>query len=299
MQYTLKQLGYLVAVAQYGNISVAARHLFISQPALSTAIAQLESSLGVPLLIRHHARGVSVTPAGRKFLTRARSLLGHANELELLGRELGDSVRGQLIVGCFVTLAPFFLPRLLKELQRSHPQLHVHLAEGALDQVQAALLAGETEISLVYDIDLDRQLATEELTRVRPHVLVASNHHLATHSTVTLSALAAEPMILLDLPHSRDYFRSLFFNAGVEPVIRHRTQSFELVRGLVGQGHGYSVLNLQPRSNRTYDGGRVIYIPIEDPTTELAIVIARPRGLQLTHRAEAFSAVCRRFFVDG
>ena len=115
MQYTLKQLGYLVAVAQYGNISVAARHLFISHPALSTAIAQLESSLGVPLLIRHHARGVSVTPAGRKFLTRARSLLGHANELELLGRELGDSVRGQLIVGCFVTLAPFFLPRLLKE----------------------------------------------------------------------------------------------------------------------------------------------------------------------------------------
>ena len=106
-------------------------------------------------------------------------------------------------------------------------------------------------------------------------------------------------MILLDLPHSRDYFRSLFFNAGAEPIIRHRTQSFELVRGLVGQGHGYSVLNLQPHSNRTYDGGRVIYIPIEDPTTDLAIAIARPRGLQLTHRAEAFSAVCRRFFVDG
>ena len=71
------------------------------------------------------------------------------------------------------------------------------------------------------------------------------------------------------------------------------------MRGFVGQGHGYSVLNLQPRSNRTYDGGRAIYIPIEDPTTDLAIAIARPRGLQLTHRAEAFSAVCRRFFVDG
>ena len=145
MQYTLKQLRYLVAVAEYGNVSVAARHLLISQPALSTAIAHLESSLGVPLLIRHHARGVSVTPAGRKFLTRVRGLLSHANELELLGKELGNSVRGELIVGCFVTLAPFFLPRLLKKLHLSHPHLHVHLAEGALDQVQAALLAGETE----------------------------------------------------------------------------------------------------------------------------------------------------------
>ena len=299
MQYTLKQLRYLVAVAEYGSVSVAARSLFISQPALSAAIAQLENSLGLPLLIRHHARGISVTPAGRQFLARARGLLGHANELELLGRELGDSVRGELIVGCFMTLTPFFVPKLLKNLHQSHPELRVQLAEGALDQVQAALLAGETEIGLVYDIDLDHQLTTEELTRVRPHVLVASNHRLATHSAVSLSALSTDPMILLDLPHSRDYFRSLFLDAGAEPIIRHRTQSFELVRGLVGQGHGYSVLNLQPHSNRTYDGGRVRCIPIEDPTTDLAIAIARPRDLQLTHRAAAFSTVCRRFFADG
>mgnify|MGYP000742956915 CR=1 FL=1 len=82
MQYTLKQLQYLISVSKHGNISAAARDLFISQPALSTSIAQLESSLGLTLLIRHHAKGVSLTPAGADFLARARSLLTHAQEIE-------------------------------------------------------------------------------------------------------------------------------------------------------------------------------------------------------------------------
>ena len=106
-------------------------------------------------------------------------------------------------------------------------------------------------------------------------------------------------MILLDLPHSRDYFRNLFLDAGTEPNIRHRTQSFELARGLVGRGHGYSVLNLQPRSNQTYDGGRVKCIPILGPTTDLPIVITWLDNLQLTRRAQAFVSECRVFFSEG
>ena len=140
MQYTLKQLRYFVAIAEYGSISIAARNLYISQPALSAAIAQLESSLGISLLIRHHARGVSVTPAGRQFLTRARGLLGHAEELDVLGKELGNSVQGEIVIGCFVTLAPFFFPKLLRLLQRTHPELQVHLAEGALDPLRGDLI---------------------------------------------------------------------------------------------------------------------------------------------------------------
>jgi DNA-binding transcriptional LysR family regulator len=298
MQFTLKQLRYLVAVAQTGNVSVAARNLFITQPALSSAVAQLESSVGLPLLIRHHARGISLTPAGRQFLAQARGLLGHADELELFGKELGNSVSGELALGCFTTIAPFFLPNLLKTAKLSYPELQIQLAEGTLDQVQASLLAGETEIGLVYDIDLDHKLATEELTRVHPHVLMASNHRLAHKPVVSLSELTAEPMILLDLPHSRDYFRNLFLDAGTEPKIGHRTQSFELVRGLVGRGHGYSVLNLQPRSNQTYDGGRVKCIPILGPTTDLPIVITWLDNLQLTRRAQAFVSECRVFFSE-
>ena len=299
MDITLKQLRYLVQVAESGSISLAARRLYISQPALSSAIFQLETNLGVSLLIRHHARGISLTPAGSKFLARARSLLGYADELEWLGRELGDSVRGEIVVGCFLTLAPFFMPKLLHKLQQSHPELYVRLIEGALDEVQDSLLSGNTEIALLYNIDLNPQLTVERMTQVQPYVVLPINHSLAKKQTISISALKNEPMILLDLPHSREYFQSLFSDAGIEPTIRHRTQSFELVRGLVGKGHGYSILNLQPRSNQTYDGGRVKYIPIETPKKDLAIAIAWPENIPLTRRAEVFIELCRRFFKSS
>ena len=298
MAITLKQLRYLVQVAESGSISLAARHLYISQPALSSAIFKLEGNLGVSLLIRHHARGISLTPAGTKFLARARSLLGYADELEWLGRELGDSVRGEIVVGCFLTLAPFFMPKLLNKLQQSHPELYVRLIEGTLDQVQNSLLSGNTEIALLYNIDLDHQLMVEPMTQVQPYAVLPTNHSLAKKQTISISALKNEPMILLDLPHSREYFQSLFSDAGIEPTIRHRTQSFELVRGLVGKGHGYSILNLQPHSNQTYDGGRVKYIPIDNPKTDLAIAIAWPANIPLTRRAEVFIELCRRFFKN-
>ena len=133
MQYTLKQLQNLISVSEHGSISAAASHLFISQPALSTSIAQLENSLGLSLLIRHHARGVSLTPAGADFLARARSLLTHAQEIEEDVQELRDSTSGDLAVGCFVTLAPFFVPRLMSDLNENYPELQVRFIEGTLD----------------------------------------------------------------------------------------------------------------------------------------------------------------------
>ena len=123
MQFTLKQLEQFIAVAEHGNVSAAARELFISQPTLSSSIARLERSLSLTLLIRHHARGVSLTPAGADFLVRARSLIDHAQEIETDVRELRDSVSGAITVGCFVTLAPFFVPRLISRLKEDHPEL--------------------------------------------------------------------------------------------------------------------------------------------------------------------------------
>ena len=120
MQFTLKQLDQLITVAEHGSVSSAARELFISQPTLSSSIARLEQSLGLTLLIRHHARGVSLTPTGADFLVRARSLVDPAQEIEADVRELRDSVSGAISIGCFVTLAPFFLPRLISRLKEEY-----------------------------------------------------------------------------------------------------------------------------------------------------------------------------------
>ena len=209
MQFTLKQLEQFIAVAEHGNVSAAARELFISQPTLSSSIARLERSLSLTLLIRHHARGVSLTPAGADFLVRARSLIDHAQEIETDVRELRDSVSGAITVGCFVTLAPFFVPRLISRLKEDHPELSVYLTEGTLDTLQQQLKSGHLEMALLYALELDATLESEDLTVIQPHVLLPVAHRLARQRSVSLKAIQDEPMILLDLPHSRDYFQQL------------------------------------------------------------------------------------------
>lgn len=296
MNFTLKQLRYFVAVAEQGSVSAAAEKLFVSQPALSAALAQLEREFDAQLLVRHKARGVSLTPIGRELVAEARNLLYHAEELSGHAHALSYALEGELSIGCFLTLAPFYLPRLLSGFDEDHPGLQVSISEGAMDRLQQMLLAGDVEIALLYDLELDESLEVEVLADIGPHVLLAEDHPLAERESISLTELAEMPMVLLDLPHSRNYFRGLFWRLGIEPQIRYRTLSFELARGMVARGHGYSVLNLRPEPDSTYDGGRVRCVPIADDLPPLSIALAWPGHRRLTRRAEAFRDYCKGFF---
>ena len=91
MRFTLRQLKYFVAAADAGSVTEAALNIPVAQSSVSAAIAQLESALGVQLLIRHHAQGISPTAEGQQFLVRARALLQDADELERFASELTSS----------------------------------------------------------------------------------------------------------------------------------------------------------------------------------------------------------------
>ena len=118
MNYTLKHLKYFVAACEEESVKRAAEKLNISQPSVSAAIAHLEGVFNVQLFIRHHARGLALTPAGRRLLGRANLLIKQAEDLHQYATDLGDSLTGQLDVGCFVTLAPIFMPPLTMVLKR-------------------------------------------------------------------------------------------------------------------------------------------------------------------------------------
>jgi len=223
-------------------------------------------------------------------------LLAHAEEVAAAGRALSESAQGILEAGCFWTLSPFFLPGLLVLTRQRHPELQIQITEGPLDELQTLLRAGRIEMALLYDIDLGRDLQCDTLTQVEPHVLLPVGHRLADQASVSLRALRKEPFILLDLPHSRDYFLGFFQKLGFQPQVRHRSRSFELVRGLVASGEGYSILNLQPASHQTYDGGEVKCLPIKGKVSPLSIVLAQPLGLRQTRRAGAFVSCCREYF---
>ena len=115
---------------------------------------------------------------------------------------------------------------------------------------------------------------------------------------IRLTELTDEPMVLLDLPDSRDYFESMLVNAGVTPNIRYRSASYETVRGLVARGHGFSILNQLPAHGETYDGGTVSAVAIRDEVPGLPIVLARLQSVRATARVLAVAAAARAIFAD-
>jgi hypothetical protein len=114
---------------------------------------------------------------------------------------------------------------------------------------------------------------------------------------VSLAALADDPLVLLDLPHSRDYFARLFEAAGVTPNIRHRTLSAELARALVSRGGCYTVLNLRPRTDVSIDGLPYAVVALDTPLpaheSSLRLSLLRLAGSRRTRKAEAVAALCR------
>lgn len=290
---TLTQLRYFVTAANLGSMTQAAAELHVAQSAVSAAVAELERQVGAQLFIRQRARGLILTASGEEFVREAGAVLAHLDEVLGNARGRSDQARGHIRIACFSTLAPFVLPELLADLAEHFPGLEVEVMETEADGLSAALHTGQAELALTYDLGLGPEIERQVVAEVEPHVILPADHRLAGHSRIHLEDLANDPMVLLDLPHSRDYFQRLLASAGVNPIIRYRSVNYETVRGLVARGHGYSILNQRPQQNVTYGGGRVQPRPIADDLPLLRVVTARLSSVRPTARARAIATRAR------
>jgi DNA-binding transcriptional LysR family regulator len=289
---SLVQLSYFVAAAEWGSMTAAASELFVAQSAVSTSVANLEQTLGVQLLIRRRAKGLQLTAQGAELLTRARLILATVDDTVLALRP--ENASGRISVGCFRTLAPFYLPSIIRDLSVAHPELQVDVRELTADEVQPALDAQAIEVAFTYDLGLGSEVNTEVLETVPLYAAVAADHPLASRDEVSLTELAELPMVMLDMPVSRDYFLNAFTENGLRPSVRYRFGNFEAVRAMVALGHGFTLLNQQPKLGYTYQGSELRRLKIIEDVRPLDLVIASLNGTQsLTRKAQLFADQCR------
>lgn len=296
MHLNLRQLEYFVAAARHGGAARAAAALNVSQPSISKAIADLEALWGEPLFVRLHARGLELTAAGTARHREAHALLAQARALE---RPRSDALAGQLRVGGLSTLAARWLPAVLARLRDEHPGIAVQLHEADTESLTRMLERGALDIALLYDLGLARPgVQIEPLADLLPYALLPWGHRLAAQASVRLADLAGEPLVLVNLPHSREYFLSLFRDAGVAPNIAWEAASLELVRALVANGLGVSVLTTRPVPDRSQDGLRIACRRLRGPLAPQRVVLAAPRAERLhSPLAGPFAAVARAVFT--
>lgn len=298
MTFTLRQLRYAVAVADHGSITDASKTLGVSQPAISAAIRELEEDFGLTLFARSPSRKVAPTPAGRRFVAGARTLLGESQQLDDDVRGLATELSGELPVGCFRPTAPFIMPLVYRGMREAHPDITLQIHEADLAEIAMQLVRGTIDAALTYDMHLDRNLRFEPLVAVRPYVLLARDDPLAEKSTVRLKDLTQKEMVTLDLPVTEDFFHGLFYAHGLKPNIGYRTKSYEMVRSLVGTGAYFALLIMKPVTERAYDGSELVCRPIAEKVPTPNYGLAFPRTVQPTRLVGAFSDICRTILKE-
>jgi LysR family hydrogen peroxide-inducible transcriptional activator len=189
----VKQLQSLLAIADHGSFSAAARYLDTVQSNVSAHISRLEAELGVTLIDRQSG---TLTDEGDMVATRARRIVHELEDIDADIHSLGDQASGDCRIGTIGTTARWLMPRLLISLSRRHPNVRTTVVEGATSSLLPRLRSGEIDAAIVHlpvtegDFDVT-ELFAEELLLLTPN-----NHELSAHTTVSLVELAQHPILL-------------------------------------------------------------------------------------------------------
>lgn len=290
--FSLRQLSYLVAIADKGSMTAAAEMCHTSQAAISMALADLERKLGTQLLLRQRGKGVAFTEAGSRVVAQARAVLSQVDDLQTAARVADRELVGHLAVGCYTTLVPFLVPALLDTFQSKYPAIDLDIREEA--DVSGPLLSGECEVALTYRLDFPPGLDFLTLRRSKPYVLLAAGHPLARKAIIPIEDLEHERLILFGLPPSPRNNEELMAAAGLQPNVYYRTSDIEVVRALVARGLGYAMLVQRWSSDVSYEGLPLVTRELAGTVPEYDLVVAWPKNTRLTARAQVLVEFLRQ-----
>jgi LysR family hydrogen peroxide-inducible transcriptional activator len=278
----LRDLRYLVALADHKHFGRAASASFVSQPTLSTQIRKLEEELGVALVERAPRR-VMLTPVGRDVADRARRILAEVAQMGELARRSQDPEAGSVRLGLFPTLAPYLLPHVLPGIRARFPRLELLLVEEKTDAILARLRDGRLDAGILALPVHDEQLHVEPLFN-EPFVLAAPQSHALARRNRPLSLhdLDHEHLLLLEEGHClRDQALDVCRLAGANERDGFRATSLETLRQMVAAGVGMTllpVLAVQPPVPPSPDI-RLLSFSGKPPSRDIAMVWRRSSAM--------------------
>ena len=238
----LKDLRYLVALAELRHFGRAAAACHVSQPTLSAQLKKLEAGLGVQLVERGNRR-VALTAAGQRIVARARAMLEAGDDILEIARSFSDPLAGRLRLALLPTIGPYLLPRVTRRLRKALPRLELMLYEYQTAPMLERLRAGEIDAGiLALPVDLEGLDALPLYDE--PFMLLApTGHRLAQGGSLRTSDLAGETVLLLDDGHClRDQALDVCSKVGMHEKQDFRATSLETLRQMVASGVGVTLL---------------------------------------------------------
>ncbi len=290
LSVSVRQIEYVVAVAEYGGVTSAADALHVSQPALSVAISRLEEHLGKPLFIRRKGCAVVPTSFGRNFLEESKQILQSLTRLVAPGASKAEQYQ-PIVMGCFEDLAPMVIGRLQAFVMQQYPGMVLTTKIGSFEWLYEEMTAGRIDFSVTYNLGLDAGFDHREATSLLPRALLYAEHPLANRDRISLAELSRYPLILSNQGLSIRHILDLFAHCGITPTIAHRASSFETMRSLIANGLGVGLSYTHPGSAVSYDGLPVVEVSIADDLKPEPVVI-------VSHKLNPLLPVAQKLIND-
>ena len=269
----LRDLRYLVTLADLKHFGRAAAACFVSQPTLSTQIKKFEEELGVPLIERN-PRNVMLTDVGVSVVARARSILHEAEQIKNIARRAKEPELGTVKIGIFPTLGPYLLPHVVPGIVKKFPKLELMLFEEKTATVLKKLHDGDLDAGILALPVHDDTLHAEFLFEESFVLAVPKGHALAKYKKIKLTDLANERLLLLDDGHClRDQALEVCQLAGVGERAGFRATSLETLRHMVAANVGMTLLpalTVQPPVPPTPN---IVLIPFAEPVPHRRIAM--------------------------
>jgi len=298
MKFTLKQLRYFDAALRFGSIAKAANEMNISQSSVTAAIDLIEQSVDADLFRRVPAKGIVPTDTGKQVGERVARFLEQARVFEADLMSIAGDPAGILRLGCYQPSAPYVLPLLLSRLSEEYPGIRIDLVEGDIDKMNELLLSGGVDLALTYGGDPESNTSFDVLFQAQPWALLPVNSPLAQKTEVSLHDLVDLPMVMLELATTRSYFFSLFEKHGLQPNVAHSTKSSSVLRGLVANEFGYSILNLCGPHDRDGRNGYCA-VPITDADVSPSFGVAYIAALEGATVVQAVRKIASELVTKG
>lgn len=279
LNVSLRQLEYLVTVADTGTINAAAEICLVSPVAVGHALGELDRILGVPLTKRVRAKGVSLTPAGETVVAQARRILRDVAQLPLLIDAQSTTIGPEVRIGAFASLSSSTIPPLISHFKENYPGTEVHFLEGDYDILMAALTAGEIDMFLAHRNQLKSGVQSFPVRRLSPYVLMPADHPLAAESSISFAQLHQEDFVRLGLSPARQLMTAILEENGLKDRIRWTSSNIETVKGLVGDGLGVALLYSYNQHTQSISGKKLSSVPIRGTGRENFTAVCIPENV--------------------
>jgi DNA-binding transcriptional LysR family regulator len=295
MSFSVRQLRYFVATAEYAQVSLAAVNQNISQSAVTAAIKDLEQIVGVPLFNRS-PHGMELTSSGRQFLAHAYEILAKIDEA-LHINFIDSDVEGELVVAATYTVIGYFLPMHVERMRRLFPKLRVQLYEVNRESIEEGLLTNRYDMSVLLTSNiLNPMLTTETLLSSVRRLWVPAQHPLLRRDGVGLREVAQEPYIMLTVDEAAQSSLKYWSKTAYQPNVILRTSSVEAVRSMVANNQGVAILSDMVHRPWSLEGRRIETINVQDPVPPMDVGLAWRAGSVFTPAMLAFRSYFQQAF---